>query len=139
MGIRGSDGKKLLSLAGMLGDMLWGAVEPLVYCGCISVAPECSLVCCYRLNDEEGIPTTTPHKQPNSRLRMHRTLPRFPDNKSPHKGAIRKPNQCETPQLIHDGIHTLSPYPTKHFIKPSKICRNISQPPLQSHLNWTIM
>ena len=52
---RGSDGKKLISIAGMLGDMLWGAVAPLVYCGCISVAPECSLVCCYGLDDEEGI------------------------------------------------------------------------------------
>ena len=47
--------KKLLNLAGMLGDMLWGAVVPLVYCGCMSVAPECSLVCCFGLNDEEGI------------------------------------------------------------------------------------
>ena len=28
---------------------------------------------------------------------MHRTLPRCPDNNSPHKGAIRKPNQCKTP------------------------------------------
>ena len=55
LGSRGSDGKKLLSLAGMLGDMLWGAVAPLVYCGCISVAPEFSLVCCSELDDEEGI------------------------------------------------------------------------------------
>ena len=55
MGSRGSDGKKLLSLAGMLGDMLWGAVAPLVYCGFISVVPECSLVCCSGLDDEEGI------------------------------------------------------------------------------------
>ena len=39
----------------MLGDMLWGAVVPLVYCGYISVAPECSLVCCSGLDDEEGI------------------------------------------------------------------------------------
>ena len=38
--------KKLLSLAGMLGDMLWGAVVPLVYYSCMSVALECSLVCC---------------------------------------------------------------------------------------------
>ena len=52
---RGSDGKKLLSIAGMLGDMLWGAVVPLVYCVCISVAPECLLVCYFGLNDEEGI------------------------------------------------------------------------------------
>ena len=52
---RGSDGKKLLSIAGMLGDMLWGAVVPLVYCGCISVAPEYSLVCCFRLDNEEVI------------------------------------------------------------------------------------
>ena len=55
MGSRESDGKKLLSLAGMLGDMLWGAVAPLVYCGCLSVAPEFSLVCCFGLDDEEGI------------------------------------------------------------------------------------
>ena len=55
MGSRGSDGKKILSLAGMLVDMLWGAVVPLVYCGYISVAPECSLFCCFGLNDEEGI------------------------------------------------------------------------------------
>ena len=39
----------------MLGDMLWGAVVPLVYWGCMSVAPEWSLVCCIGLNDEEGI------------------------------------------------------------------------------------
>ena len=55
MGIRGYDGKKLPSLSGMLGDMLWGAVAPLVYCGCISVAPEYSLVFCSGLDDEEGI------------------------------------------------------------------------------------
>ena len=47
--------KKLLSLSGMLDDMLWGAVAPLVYCGCISVAPEFSLVCCSGLEYEEGI------------------------------------------------------------------------------------
>ena len=47
--------KKLLSISGMLGDMLWGAVAPLVYCGCISVAPGCSLLCCSGLDDEEGI------------------------------------------------------------------------------------
>ena len=39
----------------MLDDMLWGAAVPLVYCDCISVAPECSLVYCYGLDDEEGI------------------------------------------------------------------------------------
>ena len=39
----------------MLGDMLWGAVAPLVYCGSISVAPEYSLVCCSGMDDEEGI------------------------------------------------------------------------------------
>ena len=49
---RGSDGKTFLSLAGMLGDMLWGAMVPLVYCGCISVAPECLLLCCSGLDDE---------------------------------------------------------------------------------------
>ena len=47
--------KKMLSLAGMLGDMLWGAVVTLVYCGCISVTPDCSLVCCSGLDDEKGI------------------------------------------------------------------------------------
>ena len=52
---RGSDGKKMLSLVGMLGDMLWGAVASLVYCGCTSVDPECSLVCCSGMDDEEGI------------------------------------------------------------------------------------
>ena len=57
MGSRGSGGKKLLSLAGMLGDMLWGAVTPLVYCGFIIVATEFSLVCCSGLDDEEGIAT----------------------------------------------------------------------------------
>ena len=49
------DGKKCLGLAGMLGNMLWGAVLTLVYCGFISVAPEYSLVCCSVLDDEEGI------------------------------------------------------------------------------------
>ena len=39
----------------MLGDMLWGAVAQLVYCGFISVAPECSLVCCSGMDDEEVI------------------------------------------------------------------------------------
>ena len=47
--------KKLLNLAGMLGDMLWGAVAPLVYCGCISVATEYLLACCYGKDDKEGI------------------------------------------------------------------------------------
>ena len=55
MSSRVSYGKELLSLAVMLGDMLWGAVVAVVYCGCMSVAPEFSLVCCFRLNDEEGI------------------------------------------------------------------------------------
>ena len=55
LGSRGSDGKTLLSLAAMLGDMLWGAVALLVYCGCISVAPEYSLVCRSGMDDEEGI------------------------------------------------------------------------------------
>ena len=45
----------MLSLSGVLVDMLWGVVAPLFYCGCISVAPECSLVCCSGLDDEEGI------------------------------------------------------------------------------------
>ena len=52
---RGYDSKKLLRLAGILGDMLWVSMVTLVYCGCISVAPECSLVCCYGLDDEEAI------------------------------------------------------------------------------------
>ena len=55
MGRGGSDGKKLLSLAGMLGNMLWVALEPFVYCGCTSVAPEYFLICCSGLDDEEGI------------------------------------------------------------------------------------
>ena len=54
MGSRGSDGKKFLSLAGMLDDMLWDAVATLVLCGCISVVLECSLVCFSGLDDEEG-------------------------------------------------------------------------------------
>ena len=52
---RGYDGKKLLSLSGMLGNMLWVAVAPLVYCGCIDVATECSIVCCSDIDDAEGI------------------------------------------------------------------------------------
>ena len=44
LGSRGSHGKKFPSLAGMLGKMLWGAVAPLVCCGCIIVAPEYSPV-----------------------------------------------------------------------------------------------
>ena len=52
---RQSNGKKLLSLVGMLGNMLWVSVAPLVYCGCISVAPEFSLVCRSGMDDEEGI------------------------------------------------------------------------------------
>ena len=55
MGSRGSDGENFLSLAGMLGDMLWGAVAPLVYCGCISVTTEFLLVCYYGMDDEMGI------------------------------------------------------------------------------------
>ena len=55
MGSKGSDGKIFLSLAGMLGDMLWVAVAPLVYCGCISVALECLIACCYGLDDEKVI------------------------------------------------------------------------------------
>ena len=39
----------------MLVSMLWGDVVLLVYCGRISVAPECSLVCCSRKDDEEVI------------------------------------------------------------------------------------
>ena len=62
----------------------------------------------------------TIHKQPNSRLRMYRTLPRCPDNNSPHKGAIIKPNQFETPQLIHNNIHTPSPDPTKNSSRQAK-------------------
>ena len=45
----------MIILDGILGDLLWGAVVPLVYCGCISLAPECSLVCCSGLDCEEGI------------------------------------------------------------------------------------
>ena len=39
----------------MLGDMLWGAVVPLVYCGCISMDPNVLLVFCSGMDDEEGI------------------------------------------------------------------------------------
>ena len=53
--IIGYDGKKLLIIAGVLYDMLWGAGAPLVYCGFISVAPEYSLVCCFGMDDEEVI------------------------------------------------------------------------------------
>ena len=55
MGIIGSDVKKLLIIVGVLGDILWGAVAPLAYCGFISVAPECSLVCCSGMDNEEVI------------------------------------------------------------------------------------
>ena len=51
---------------------------------------------------------------------MHRTLSTYPDNKSPHKGAIRKPNQCKTHQLIHNGIHTPSPDPQKKLSSQAK-------------------
>ena len=51
---------------------------------------------------------------------MHRILSRCPDNNIPHKGAIRKPNKCENPQLIHNSIHKPSPYLATEFIKPSK-------------------
>ena len=39
----------------MLGNMIWGAVAPLVYCGCICGAPQYLLICCSELDDEEGI------------------------------------------------------------------------------------
>ena len=39
----------------MLEDMLWGDVVTLVYCGCISVATECLLVCCSGLDVEDRI------------------------------------------------------------------------------------
>ena len=45
----------MLGLSGMLGDMLQGVVEPLFYCGCISVAPEYLFVCCSGVNHEEVI------------------------------------------------------------------------------------
>ena len=38
----------------MLGGMLWGAVAPLVWCGCMCSVPAWSLVCCSRMYDEEG-------------------------------------------------------------------------------------
>ena len=59
--------------------------------------------------------------------------------KSTHKRSIRKTNQFETLHLIHNSIHTPCPDPTAEFIKPRKTCRNLSQPSLQSHLNWKIM
>ena len=49
---RRSGGKNFLSISGMLADIVWGDVGPLVYCGCISVAPECLLVCCSGLDDK---------------------------------------------------------------------------------------
>ena len=55
MGSRVSDGKKLIILAGMLGYMIWGDVESLVYCFFKIVDPECFLVFCSRLDDEEVI------------------------------------------------------------------------------------
>ena len=39
----------------MLGNMLWGTLEPLICYGCTRVAPEYSLVCCSGLDYEEGI------------------------------------------------------------------------------------
>ena len=39
----------------MLVNMLWVSVAPLVYCGYISVDPEYLIVCCYGLDDSEGI------------------------------------------------------------------------------------
>ena len=51
---------------------------------------------------------------------MHRTLPRLPDKNSPHKGVIRKPNQCKNPQLIHNVIHTPSPDSTKKLSSQEK-------------------
>ena len=48
------------------------------------------------------------------------TLPRCPDKNSTHKGAIRKPNQCETTQLIQNVIHTPSPDPTKTIYQAKK-------------------
>ena len=65
---------------------------------------------------------------------MHRKLPRWPNNSSTHEGAIRKTNQCKTPQLIYNGIHTPSLDPTKTIIKPSKTCINLSQ-----HLHSSII
>ena len=67
------------------------------------------------------------------------TLHICPYNNITHKGAIIKPNQCETPQLIHNGIHTPIQDPTKNIIKPSKTFRNLSQPQLQYHINWAIL
>ena len=43
---------KKLSLAGMLGDILWGVVSPLVSCGCIRVVPACLIVWCSGMDDE---------------------------------------------------------------------------------------
>ena len=50
----GYDGKTLLSIAGMLGDVLWGDMAPLVLFGYMCSVTACSLVCCSALNDEEG-------------------------------------------------------------------------------------
>ena len=43
------------SIAEMLDDMLWGAVAPFFYCGCISGTPEFLLVCCSGMDNEKGI------------------------------------------------------------------------------------
>ena len=51
---------------------------------------------------------------------MHRTLPRCPDNNITHKRAIIKPTQCKSLQLIHNGIHTPSPDPTKILSSQAK-------------------
>ena len=45
----------LLTMTLCLSKVTWGAMAPLVYCGCISVDPECLRVCCSGLDDEEGI------------------------------------------------------------------------------------
>ena len=51
---------------------------------------------------------------------MHRTLSGCPCNNSPHNGSIRKPNQCEVTQLIHNVIHTPSPDPTAEISSQAK-------------------
>ena len=44
---------KIAKSSGILGGMLLDEMMPFVYFGCISVAPEYSLVCCSGMDDEE--------------------------------------------------------------------------------------
>ena len=63
----------------------------------------------------------------------------IPDNNILQKGAIIKPSIREATQIKHNVIHTPITYTTEGFINTSKICGKPLQPPLKSHLNYTIM